>query len=85
MGRSTMGRAQAGTGKAHAGVRTGRRERITRLLSKIEDRLEKDNVKATLADFIRLTQLERELEDEERPKEIVVKWVEPTEPQDTAK
>lgn len=36
-------------------------------------------LKVTLADFIRLTQLERELEQEEQPKEIIVTWKEPAE------
>jgi hypothetical protein len=74
-----MGKAT--TGKTTTGLRGRRRQNLTRLLSTIEDRLAKDSSKATLADFIRLTQLEHELEDEERPKEIVVRWVEPVEPQ----
>jgi hypothetical protein len=45
----------------------------------IEKRLDIENSKVTLADFIRLTQLERELEEEEQPKEIVVTWVDPEE------
>jgi hypothetical protein len=32
-----------------------------------------------LADFIRLTQLERELEGEEQPREIIVTWKDPSE------
>jgi hypothetical protein len=32
-----------------------------------------------LADFIRLTQLERELEEEEQPREIIVTWKDPAE------
>ena len=55
-----------------------RRERITRLLSDIEGKLKVDELKVTLADFIRLTQLERELEQEEQPKEIIVTWKDPT-------
>jgi hypothetical protein len=56
-----------------------RRQRITKLLIDIEQRLDIENSKVTLADFIRLTQLERELEEEEQPKEIVVTWVDPEE------
>ena len=55
------------------------RQRITKLLLGIEKRLNIENSKVTLADFIRLTQLERELEEEEQPREIIVTWKEPAE------
>jgi len=65
---------------AQAAKRKGsRRQRISKLLSEIEDRLDFKATKVTLADFIRLTQLERELEDEEQPREIIVTWKEPAE------
>ena len=52
-----------------------RRERITRLLAEVEKNLKAEKqMKVTLADFIRLTQLERELEQDEQPREIIVKW-----------
>ena len=51
-----------------------RRERITRLLSEVEKKLNAEQMKVTLADFIRLTQLERELEQDEQPREIIVTW-----------
>ena len=54
------------------------RERIQRLLTEIEDRLEADSGKASVADYIRLLQLERELDDEdEAPRELRVTWVDP--------
>jgi hypothetical protein len=56
-----------------------RRERISKLLARVEKRLDLDKTKVTLADFIRLTQLERELEGEEQPKEIIVTWKDPEE------
>ena len=56
-----------------------RRDRVTRLLAEIEEALDVKKLKVTLADFIRLTQLERELEQEEQPKEIIVTWKEPGE------
>jgi hypothetical protein len=56
-----------------------RRERITKLLIGIEKKLDVENSKVTLADFIRLTQLERELEEEEQPREIIVTWKDPAE------
>jgi hypothetical protein len=51
-----------------------RRARIKRLLAKVEKKLKAEEMKVTLADFIRLTQLERELEQDEQPREIIVTW-----------
>jgi hypothetical protein len=56
------------------------RERIQKLLGDIEMRLESDSGKASISDYIRLLQLERELEEEEGPREIKVSWVERNEP-----
>ena len=56
-----------------------RRERIAELLEKIEAQLDVGEMKITLADFIRLTQLERELEQEDQPREIIVTWKDPSE------
>lgn len=56
-----------------------RKERITRLLQRIEAQLDVQKMKITLADFIRLTQLERELEEGEQPREIIVTWKDSTE------
>ena len=46
------------------------------ILNRVEDRLTKEDVKATLGDYIRLVQLEKELEEDE-PREIKVTWIEP--------
>jgi len=62
-----------------------RKERIRALLAKIEEKLDLEKGKVTLADFIRLTQLERELEEEEQPREIVVTWKDPEERSDGSK
>jgi hypothetical protein len=59
--------------------RGSRKRRISKLLIDIEKRLDIKTNKVTLADFIRLTQLERELEEEELPREIIVTWKEPAE------
>ena len=56
-----------------------RKERIAELLEKIEAQLDVGEMKITLADFIRLTQLERELEQEDQPREIIVTWKDPSE------
>jgi hypothetical protein len=56
-----------------------RRQRIAKLLIEMEKRLNLEKSKVTLADFIRLTQFERELEEEEQPREIIVTWKDPAE------
>ena len=56
-----------------------RKERITRLLAEVEKKLKTEDLKVTLADFIRLTQLERELEQDDQPREIIVTWKDPAE------
>ena len=65
--------------KAQGAPKGSRRQRITKLLIGIEKKLDIENSKVTLADFIRLTQLERELEEEEQPREIIVTWKDPSE------
>lgn len=55
-------------------VHGNRKERIATLLEKIEAQLDVGEMKLTLADFIRLTQLERELEQDDQPREIIVTW-----------
>lgn len=54
---------------------------IDELLSRVEQRLRKDDFKATVGDFIRLLEIRQELE-EERPREITVRWVDPSETED---
>ncbi|HLJ47569.1 MAG TPA: hypothetical protein VKU01_16250 [Bryobacteraceae bacterium] len=48
-------------------------------MADLEERLAAEGGKASVADYIRLIQLERELEDDEKPTEIKVTWVEPSE------
>jgi hypothetical protein len=57
-----------------AGETKSRKELITSLLSRIEGQLDSEKTKVTLADFIRLIQLQRELEQEEQPAEVIVTW-----------
>ncbi len=52
-----------------------RRELIHGLLQGLEERLQSDPGKVSLGDYIRLLQLEREMEADEPPKEIIVTWV----------
>lgn len=56
-----------------------RKERISNLLAAVEKKLDPTEMKITLADFIRLTQLERELEQDEQPREIIITWKDPAE------
>ena len=51
-----------------------RKDLIASLLSRIETQLNGAGTKVTLADFIRLIQLQRELEQEEQPAEVIVSW-----------
>jgi len=55
-------------------VATGSQARVVKkLLAKVEKKLSDQDVKATLGDYIRLVQLQKEL-DEDEPKEIKVTW-----------
>lgn len=49
---------------------------VKKLLKNVERKLGGEDVKATLGDYIRLVQLQQELEEEE-PRDITVTWVEP--------
>ena len=59
-----------------------RKERISDLLGRVEACMDVRKMRVTLADFIRLTQLERELEEEEQPREIIITWKDPVERRD---
>lgn len=50
---------------------------VKKLLKSVEKKLGGEDVKATLGDYIRLMQLQKELE-EESPGDITVTWVEPS-------
>ena len=59
-------------------ARRATKDRIHKLLTDIESRFESDSGKASVADYIRLLQLECELEEEDKePREIRVTWVDP--------
>lgn len=49
---------------------------VSELIEKVEGKLEQGELKATLADYVRLVQLQQDLEEGEA-KEIKVTWVEP--------
>jgi hypothetical protein len=80
-GAEKAGRGDAGKSEPEAGAKAPEESRakvVKALLKKIEARLGEDVGKATLADYIKLLQLQKELDDEE-PREIHVRWVEPPE------
>jgi hypothetical protein len=63
-----------------------RKELISTLLTRMEKQLNSaTTTKVTLADFIRLIQLQRELEQEEQPAEVIVTWKDRLERQDVEK
>jgi hypothetical protein len=62
-----------------------RKELISTLLTRVEKQLDSSTTKVTLADFIRLIQLQRELEQEEQPAEVIVTWKDRLERQDAEK
>ena len=49
---------------------------VDKLLKNVEKKLAGKDVKATLGDYIKLVQLQAELEEEE-PKDLTVTWVDP--------
>lgn len=49
---------------------------MKKLLKNVEKKLGGEDVKATLGDYIKLMQLQQELEEEE-PRDITVTWVNP--------
>jgi hypothetical protein len=52
---------------------------LAAVVKKMEGKITADEFKPSLADFLRLVQLEKEIGEEE-PKEIKVTWVEPVTP-----
>ena len=59
------------------GARGSQADVVERLLRKVERKLADDaDLKATVGDYIRLLQLQKELQDEE-PREIEVRWIDP--------
>ena len=56
----------------------GREEAVRQILESLEEKLKNEELKATLGDYIRLLQMEKEMGLEE-PDEIRAGWVEPEE------
>ena len=65
-----------GAGKRAADKRADdRADLVEKVIQSVEENLRSHKVKATLADFIRLLHLQKELQLD-RPKEIKITWVE---------
>jgi hypothetical protein len=78
--KKTVKTAKQAAAEAEAGERKERTKRarfIEGLLERMEEKLAEE-AKGSLADFIRLLQFQKEFE-QERPREIEVRWVEPGE------
>ena len=60
------------------GCSTSKMALVEKMIKSIEEKLDAKEIRASLGDFIRLLQLQKELE-EEKPREINVRWVEPPE------
>ena len=56
---------------------TGRSAVVGKILKHVEHKLQKEVGKASLGDYIRLVQLQKELDADKQPQEIKVTWVEP--------
>jgi len=57
---------------------SNRADMVDKAIQRIEEKLGSSDVKATFADFIRLLQLQKELQTDQ-PKEIKVTWIDPSE------
>ncbi len=58
------------------------KQRLSKLLGGMEEGIKDAAKKATIADFIRLTQFIRELEKDEPPREVIITWIERVEKSD---
>ena len=63
--------------KEQRGTEPPAKEKIGRLLREADRRMQNVGSRAVVADYIRLMQLEHELEQDEGATEIKVTWVEP--------
>jgi hypothetical protein len=59
---------------------TRRADMVEKAIQRIEEKLGSNEVKATFGDFIRLLQLQKELQTDQ-PQEIKVTWIDPSEPE----
>jgi hypothetical protein len=71
------GPARKAANRKAAGTRTPRTQRgkLTALLKKFEEQLTNQDLRISVAEYIRLLQMKRELEGE-KPRDVKVTWVE---------
>jgi len=69
--------SESGQEDAHRRRGATRAELLDKAIRSIEEKLGSSDVKATFADFIRLLQLQKELQTEQ-PREIKVTWIDPS-------
>jgi hypothetical protein len=65
-------------GERGAGWSSRRAEAVDRMIQDLERKFWEKDFRASVGDYIRLIQIRKEL-DEERPKEIIITWVDPSE------
>ena len=68
---------ESGQEDAHRRRSATRAELLDKAIRSIEEKLGSSDVKATFADFIRLLQLQKELQTDQ-PREIRVTWIDPS-------
>ncbi len=71
-------KARSGAAKKPRKSRKSKVKLVEQVIENLEKKLESNELKPSVGDFIRLLQLEKELE-QEQPREIKVSWVEPRE------
>lgn len=75
MVKSTVSAEAKAAGGRQTGTAEGNQATVVRkLLKAVEKKLSREDAKASLGDYIRLVQLQKELDDE-APREIKVTWV----------
>jgi len=68
-----MGEIMAGKKAAKTRIKS----LVERAIGGIEKKLADESSPPTIGDYLKVMQLQKELEDEEAPKEIKITWVEP--------
>ncbi len=75
-------RGKTGSADEDKAPQASARATVAKIRTKVEKKLLKEVDKASLADYIRLVQFERELTEEE-PRETKATWVDPIEREET--
>jgi hypothetical protein len=73
-GQTARKKARSQQGGTEKGSRA---EQVQELLQTLKEKLKEDTIKPSIADYIRLVQLENQLVEEDAPTEIKVTWIDP--------